>query len=127
MQQCDPVEVYWDDTATAPVTILGVIPQGQPFQFASTGSATSYVWNTNIAAGTQFILGAFNAGRTGIGGSSSLLTVGAGSSSCLDESSPSSTPVGSPTASETGTRTGGGGGVKTVTSITTAVPAGAAG
>ena len=120
--------MYWDDTAVKPVTILGVIPQGQPFQFESAGGATALTWNTNIAAGTQFILAAFNDGRYGIGGSSALMTVGASSSSsCLDDSSPSSTPVGSPTASETGTQTRGGGGVKTVTSITTAIPKGAAG
>jgi len=41
VNQCDPVEVYWDETAVAPVRILGVIPQGQIFEFSSVGEATS--------------------------------------------------------------------------------------
>ena len=41
VNQCDPVEVYWDETAVAPVRILGVIPQGQVFEFSSIGEATS--------------------------------------------------------------------------------------
>ena len=94
--------------------------------FQSTTS-TSINWNTNIAAGSQFILAAFDQGRYGTGGSSALMTVGGSSSNgCLDDTSPSSTPVGSPTASQTGTRASNGG-VKTVTAITTAQPKGAAG
>lgn len=41
VNQCDPVEVYWDETAVAPVRILGVIPQGQIFEFSSVGEAAS--------------------------------------------------------------------------------------
>jgi len=93
------------------------------------------VWHVNIAAGTQFILGSFDKGAIGTGGSSALLTVGQGGSSCLDDSSPSSTPaIASPTISQSGasTRTGSTrtttyGGIKTVTAITTAQPSGAAG
>jgi hypothetical protein len=96
------------------------------------------VWNVNIAAGTQFILAAFDKGSKGQGGSSYLLTVGQGVNGCLDDSSPSSTPVAVPTTTAStsqtsGTKTGAtkttsyGGGVKTVTAITTATPTGAAG
>jgi hypothetical protein len=89
------------------------------------------VWNTNIASGTQFILGAFNNGPYGNGGSSALMTVGSSSNSqCLDDSSPSSTPA-APVQTGTGTTTGAatrtGGGIKTVTAIATAQPSGAAG
>lgn len=121
------MQVYWDDTASTPVTIFGAIPNGQPFMFEAQGSTTSLDWKTNIAAGTQFVLAAFDKGRYGTGGSSALLTVGdSDSSSCLDESSPSSTPIESPSATNTGASTRIGG-VKTVTAITTATPKGAAG
>lgn len=41
MSQCDPVEISWDTSATPPVRILGVIPQGQVFEFSSVGEANS--------------------------------------------------------------------------------------
>jgi hypothetical protein len=41
VSQCNPVEVYWDATAVSPVRVLGVIPQGQIFEFSSIGEATS--------------------------------------------------------------------------------------
>jgi len=146
VSQCEPVEVYWDESAVSPVRVLGVIPQGQIFEFSSIGEAASMgmslwipdtgvadeiVWNTNIAAGTSFILAAFNSGPFGNGGSSALMTVGESSNSgCLDDSSPSSTPA-APVQTATGTKTSGptrtGGGIKTVTAIATAQPSGAAG
>jgi hypothetical protein len=41
VSQCNPVEVYWDATAVSPVRVIGVIPQGQIFEFSSIGAATS--------------------------------------------------------------------------------------
>lgn len=88
------------------------------------GLIAASVWNTNIAAGTQFILAAFNNGPYGNGGSSRLLTVSSSdNSACLNDLSPSSTPAApSSTSSQSGSRTtgGGGGGIKTVTAIATA-------
>lgn len=148
--QCRPVQIYWDDSAVAPVTILGVIPQGQIFQFSSSRGSNSLGtfrqdsssnqramltqpgWNTNVAAGTQFILGAFDAGQNKIGGSSALMTVGgSSSSSCLDDSSPSSTPA-APSATGTGTgtttrATNTGPVIKTVTAIASAPASGSSG
>lgn len=40
-KQCDPVQVYWDDTATKPVTVLGVIPSGQLFEVVANDGANS--------------------------------------------------------------------------------------
>ncbi|GFZ47415.1 hypothetical protein JCM24511_05158 [Saitozyma sp. JCM 24511] len=123
--QCSNFEIYWDNTATDPVTILGVIPGGQPFQITSSSGSDSLVWNTNIASGTQFILAAFDSGKNGQGGSSDLMTVGkSANSACLDDSSPSSTPVNVPSQTATATKTGGGA-VKTVTAIATVAPSGA--
>lgn len=141
------MQVYWDNSAIAPVKILGVIPGGQPFELqprdpkaTSLGEITSLfllemccitgvlkwlltVWNTNIAAGTSFILAAFDNGPHGQGGSSDLLTVGgSGNDACLDSSAPSSTPVAVGTATPTGGG-GAGGAIKTVTAIATAPPA----
>jgi len=41
VSQCEPVEVYWDESAVSPVRVLGVIPQGQIFEFSSIGEAAS--------------------------------------------------------------------------------------
>ncbi|RXK37872.1 hypothetical protein M231_04870 [Tremella mesenterica] len=123
VNQCENVQIYWDKSAVAPVRIIGAIPGGQVFQFVAQTS-TSLAWKTNIAAGTQFLLAAFDAGSNGQGGSSALLTVGGSSdNTCLDDSSPSSTPASSPSNTASSTS---GGGVKTVTAIATSVP-GAAG
>jgi hypothetical protein len=103
--------------------------------FTSQPGSTTWNWNANVAAGTSFILGAFDGGKTGIGGSSDLMTVGQGGAGCLDDSSPSSTPAatvptmtrspGKVPATGTGTATlGAGGGVKTVTAIATVIPEG---
>lgn len=102
--------------------------------YTAAPGSTSWNWNTNVGAGTSFILGAFDGGKTGIGGSSEIMTVGAGGAGCLDDSSPSSTPVvavptqtttggGRVTGSPTGTGSGQGG-VKTVTAIATVMPEG---
>ncbi|WWC91242.1 uncharacterized protein L201_006184 [Kwoniella dendrophila CBS 6074] len=129
LTQCAPVSIYWDNSAVAPVSILGAIPGGQVFQLVSANDKTnSLVWNTNIEANTQVIIGAFDSGEHGNGGSSALLTIGGSSDhSCINDLSPSSTTAGQPTA--TGTKSGSVGGVKTVTAITTqtSLPKGAAG
>ncbi len=78
------------------------------------------VWNANIAAGTRFVMSAFDGGTLRQGGSSNLLTVQSGNagSSCLDDSSPSSTVANTATATHTGgaSKTTGDT-VKTVTAI----------
>ncbi|WRT69025.1 uncharacterized protein IL334_006007 [Kwoniella shivajii] len=129
LTQCDPVQIYWDNSAVTPVSILGAIPGGQVFQLVSANDKTSsLVWNTNIASSTQIIIAAFDSGEYGNGGSSALMTIGSSSdNTCINDASPSSTTAGTPTS--TGTKTGSVGGVKTVTSITTqtAIPKGAAG
>ncbi|WWC64045.1 uncharacterized protein I303_106651 [Kwoniella dejecticola CBS 10117] len=129
LTQCNPLSIYWDNTAVTPVSILGAIPGGQVFQLVSANDKTnSLVWNTNVAANTQIILAALDSGTHGNGGSSALYTIGSSSdSSCINDLSPSSTTAGSPTA--TGTKSGSAGGVKTVTAITTqtSLPKGAAG
>ncbi|KAL7421420.1 hypothetical protein Q5752_004306 [Cryptotrichosporon argae] len=128
--QCQPVEVYWDTTAVAPVTIIGVIPHGQAFVLEGQSSSSSLVWDVNVASGTSFILSAWDSGSSSsTGGSSNLLVVGSGSSSsCVNANSPSSTAAASATstqaagASSTTKKTGG---VVTVTAIATAVAGGA--
>ncbi|WVW79312.1 hypothetical protein I302_101279 [Kwoniella bestiolae CBS 10118] len=129
LTQCNPVSIYWDNSAITPVSILGAIPGGQVFQLVSVNDKTnSLVWNTNVASNTQMIIAAFDSGPHGQGGSSALMTIGSSSdNTCINDQSPSSTTAGSPTA--TGTKTGNAGGVKTVTAITTqtSLPKGAAG
>jgi hypothetical protein len=53
--QCEPVEVYWDETAVAPVRVIGVIPQGQIFAFSSIGEAASMGMYRNLASASEDI------------------------------------------------------------------------
>lgn len=91
------------------------------------------VWSANIAAGSQFVLAAFDQGPYGNGGTSQIYTMQSSSdASCLNDLSPSSTPAapsstGIQTGTGTPTRTGGGGVIKTVTAITTVLPSGSEG
>lgn len=41
VSQCQPVLVYWGETAVAPVRILGVIPHGQVFEITSADDSLS--------------------------------------------------------------------------------------
>ncbi|WVQ75517.1 hypothetical protein IAR50_005142 [Cryptococcus sp. DSM 104548] len=133
LTQCQGVEVYWDDSAVSPVSIIGAIPGGQVFQLVSSDEkTTSMVWSTNVKSGTDVIFAAFDYGTHLQGGSSALLTIqGSGDSSCLDDSSPSSTPAAS-SATQTGSSGSSAsktnvGGVKTVTAVTTQTASAASG
>nr|XP_019048030.1 hypothetical protein I302_04651 [Kwoniella bestiolae CBS 10118]OCF26960.1 hypothetical protein I302_04651 [Kwoniella bestiolae CBS 10118] len=118
LTQCSPVNISWPSTSWTPITFVGVIPGGQAFPLVSTSkrNVTSLVWNTNIVASTQIILGAFTSGPYGNGGSTKLLTIGdspSRDSSCINELSPSST-----LASDGSEATSTGGAVVTVTAMT---------
>ncbi|ODN74563.1 hypothetical protein L202_06929 [Cryptococcus amylolentus CBS 6039] len=131
LTQCQGVEVYWDDSAVSPVSIIGAIPGGQVFQLVSSDEkTTSMVWSTNVQAGTDVIFAAFDSGTHLQGGTSDILTIqGSGDNSCIDDSSPSSTPAAS-TATQTGASGGtktNAGGVKTVTAVTTQTASAASG
>ncbi|TYJ53679.1 hypothetical protein B9479_005705 [Cryptococcus floricola] len=131
LTQCQGVEVYWDDSAVSPVSIIGAIPGGQVFQLVSSDEkTTSMVWSTNVQAGTDVIFAAFDSGTHLQGGSSDIMTIqGSGDNSCIDDASPSSTPAAS-TATQTGASGGtktNAGGVKTVTAVTTQTASAASG
>lgn len=88
--QCGSFGITWDAGATSPVHIYGVIPGGQSFDLGAPSSGTGFDWTTNVRQGTQTLFLAVG-GNNENGGSTDILTVGGGSSGCINAQSPSST------------------------------------
>ncbi|WWD21104.1 hypothetical protein CI109_105585 [Kwoniella shandongensis] len=87
---CSTMSVSWDANATEPVYLYGMIPHGTAFQLPiDYGQSTSYVWNVDIAQGTQFLLLMADAGQYQTGGSTQLYTVQNGGTTCINSTSPS--------------------------------------
>lgn len=115
LSQCESVDISWGPARNPPVTIYGVIPQGQSFDLDAASHAnggSSFDWTVNIRAGTPFFFVAGDRNGSGKGGSTDVQNIGSGPSRCISSDSPSSTPdtgvgaVGSLlTPSETGTAT----------------------
>lgn len=103
--------ITWDANATRPLALHGMIPSGSAFSLpiSQSGGTTSYDWTVDIASGTQFLLIMSDSGPYQTGGSTGLLTVGSGSSNCINSTSPrvgatsssSSTSASSTSASST--------------------------
>jgi hypothetical protein len=101
--QCTSTRIWWDDTnntVDGTPTFLGVIPGGQSFTVPTgpitnvSEQGTGFSWTPSVRGGTTLLLvggdsrGAGNAGST-------INTVGLGTTvvnSCLNDTSPSSTP-----------------------------------
>jgi hypothetical protein len=115
LSQCQTIHISWGTPANPPVTIFGVIPQGQSFNLNAASEADGgdvFDWMVNLRSGTQFFFVAGDGNGSGTGGSTDVQSIGSGSSGCISSTSPSSTPgsgvgsVGSlPTAAGTGTAT----------------------
>lgn len=107
LQQCRTYTFSAYDGAVQPVTIMGIIPNGDTFVMNPPSGPTEYDWTADVYNGTSIIFAmADSQGRQG--GSSDVKTVGTSTDqSCIDDSSPSSTaaPSTSPTASTTTTVT----------------------
>ncbi|CAE6419610.1 unnamed protein product [Rhizoctonia solani] len=90
-----PVSVYnivpGGGPPVGPVSVYNIVPGGQSRAFDIPSGATSINWNTNIRTNTTIMIVAGDSRGPGTGGSSELLTIGSGSSDCIDASSPSST------------------------------------
>ncbi|SJL05461.1 uncharacterized protein ARMOST_08829 [Armillaria ostoyae] len=109
LQQCRQAHrLIAYDGAVQPVTIMGIIPNGDTFVINPPSGPTEYDWTADVYNGTSIIFAmADSQGRQG--GSSDVKTVGTSTDqSCIDDSSPSSTAApssASPTASTTTTVT----------------------
>ncbi|KIM21495.1 hypothetical protein M408DRAFT_18387 [Serendipita vermifera MAFF 305830] len=114
--QCSPVTISWDRPRNPPVTVYGIIPQGQSFDLHASSRAnggSSFDWAVNVRSGTPLFFVAGDGNGAGTGGSSDVSNVRTGSSSCINPSSPSATEdagvgsVGSfPNSGNGGTSTG---------------------
>lgn len=121
--QCSPSRLWWDPSQVqGNITFQGVIPGGQSFaipvgkQSQVANEGTGFNWTASVRAGTTLILVAGDGRGRGTGGSG-LYNVAAGlypDSSCLSNTSPSSTagpPAGGSYPTDaSGDQTPGGGG-----------------
>lgn len=92
--QCSPITISWDTPRTPPVTIRGIIPQGQSFDLNASNhvnGGSSFDWTVNVRSGTPFFFVAGDGNGSGTGGSSDLSYVRSGGSGCINDSSPSAT------------------------------------
>ncbi|KAG8851398.1 hypothetical protein FRB96_009235 [Tulasnella sp. 330] len=90
--QCSTVDVGWDATnSQGPVRITAMLPGGQSFALPVPNTGASFNWTVDMKQGTDYLIVAGDQRGFGTGGSSQLFTVGAGSSGCINGSSPSST------------------------------------
>ena len=101
------MEITWNNNVSYPLYLYGMIPAGSAFQVpvSQTSSDVSLSWTVDIAAQTNFLLLMADSGRYVTGGSTSLLSVGNGDTSCINATS---TRVGG-TSSGSGTTTLSGG------------------
>ncbi|QRW04965.1 SKG6 domain protein [Ceratobasidium sp. AG-Ba] len=89
--QCGSMNVSWSANAVPPVSVYTLVIGGQSGALAIPDGASSIEWTTNIRVNTTFMFVAGDSRGAGTGGSSELLTVGPGSSACINANSPSST------------------------------------
>ncbi|KAF8609173.1 hypothetical protein BDV93DRAFT_134678 [Ceratobasidium sp. AG-I] len=89
--QCGTVNVSWGPEAVSPVSVYTMVIGGQSGALSIPSGASSVAWTANIRTNTTMMFVAGDANGPGTGGSSPLVAVGSGSSSCIDASSPSST------------------------------------
>ncbi|KAL5523056.1 hypothetical protein ACEPAF_1323 [Sanghuangporus sanghuang] len=101
--QCEESRIWWDpSTVQGQPTFYGVIPGGDSFNI-TVGDLTTvseqgvgFNWTPNIRGGTTLVVGAGDDRGLGAGGSVTyIVSTGNGNTTCLDNSSPSST-AGSP-------------------------------
>jgi hypothetical protein len=111
--QCGTMNVGWSADAVGPVTIYTMVIGGQSSSLSIPSGASSVQWTANIrlashydcfpfpqthcalatiySVNTTMMFVAGDSRGPGTGGSSELLTIGSGSSDCIDATSPSST------------------------------------
>ncbi|KAK4686697.1 hypothetical protein P7C73_g3422, partial [Tremellales sp. Uapishka_1] len=90
--QCSSQAITWENNVTLPVGAYGFIPSGSAFSIPIQQSTSdiTYDWTVDIASGTQYLILMADDGTYKTGGSTSLMTVQSGSTSCMNSSSPHS-------------------------------------
>ncbi|KEP49431.1 SKG6 domain protein [Rhizoctonia solani 123E] len=95
LTQCGAANISWGPgpggDPVGQVSIYNIVIGGQSSAFNIPSGATHIDWTTNIRTNTTVMFVAGDSRGPGTGGSTELLTIGSGSSSCIDSSSPSST------------------------------------
>jgi len=92
--QCGVVNFSWQSAASGPVDILALVPDGNSFMVANiTNGSRSVEWRADIRAGTEMFFVAGDESGLGTGGSTDIMAIEAGDSTCLSSTSPSSTGV----------------------------------
>ncbi|KAK0464891.1 uncharacterized protein EV420DRAFT_1637064 [Desarmillaria tabescens] len=105
LQQCRTYTFSAYTGAVQPVTIMGIIPNGDTFVINPPNGPTDYDWIADVYNGTS-VLFAMSDSQGRQGGCSDIKTVGTSTDqSCIDASSPSSTAAPSSTSSASSTTT----------------------
>ncbi|KAK0208080.1 hypothetical protein DFS33DRAFT_408619 [Desarmillaria ectypa] len=103
LQQCRIYTFSAYTSAVQPVTIMGIIPNGDTFVINPPNGPTEYDWTADVYNGTSIIF-AMSDSQGRQGGSSDVKNVGTSTDqSCIDDSSPSSTAAPSSTSSASST------------------------
>ncbi|OSD01457.1 hypothetical protein PYCCODRAFT_517221 [Trametes coccinea BRFM310] len=112
---CSPSRIWWDNsTVQGQTSFQGVIPGGQSFEIpegtitAETGEGVGFNWTPSVRVGTVMLLVGGDGRGRGSAGSNQYTLQSGNSVSCLNDSSPSSTP-GSPAGGSYPTSTDGSG------------------
>lgn len=92
-QQCASSVFSAYQGAALPVTFWGLIPGGESFVLQAGVSASSYSWVTDVPAGTSIMFSMIDAENKSGGTSQIEVVEPSGDSSCLNSTSPSSTPT----------------------------------
>lgn len=103
---CSEMRVTWNDNATYPMGLHGLIPGGSAWDIPipQTRATPTANWTVDIAHGTRFVLLMSDAGVYGTGGSTIPLTVQySTNSSCLTADSPRTTVASTSSSSPTPT------------------------
>ncbi|KAI0739049.1 hypothetical protein C8Q80DRAFT_226122 [Daedaleopsis nitida] len=110
---CSPSRIWWNDgDPQGTPNFQGVIPGGQSFSIpvgqtsTVSGQGVGFNWTPSVRTGTTLLLVAGDDSKLGAAGSNTYNIQQGDSSSCLDNSSPSSTP-GSPAGGSYPTNTDG--------------------
>ncbi|CDO70500.1 hypothetical protein BN946_scf184569.g43 [Trametes cinnabarina] len=112
---CSPSRIWWDNsTVQGRTSFQGVIPGGQSFEIpegtitAQAGEGVGFNWTPSVRVGTVILLVGGDDRGLGSAGSNQYTLQSGNSVSCLNDSSPSSTP-GSPAGGSYPTSTDGSG------------------
>ncbi|KAI8969409.1 hypothetical protein BD414DRAFT_279700 [Trametes punicea] len=112
---CSPSRLWWDNsTVQGTATFQGVIPGGQSFQIPEgpitpqAGEGVGFQWTPSVRVGTLILLVGGDDRGLGSAGSNQYTMQAGNSLSCLNDTSPSSTP-GSPAGGSYPTATDGSG------------------